>query len=208
MAHRLLPVLALLGLGIATPARAQEGESLQESSRVSVHAGWQSALLAHGPTPAAPSPGGPLALATFGYSPLSWGELGIDLFAGGQPVAGDRGAPWAYAYGALVGMRLQGMLPGGPFQALIPRLGAHLGTAVVTSTGPAGAFVEAVGPALAGSASIEGRLDGNWALNLEYRFLFAQGVLGESQVFNGGGHTLLLGVTFSFPPGSRGTWSP
>jgi hypothetical protein len=208
LGHRLFAAIALFGLGVGTPARAQDGQGLRESSRISVHGGWQSALLAQGPAPATRSRGGPLAVATFGYSPLDWGELGIDLFAGGQPVAGQRGAPWAYAYGALVGGRLQGLLPGGLFQALIPRLGAHVGTAVVTSTGGGEDFVEVVGPALAASASLEARLDSHWALALEYRFLFAQGVLGEAEVFNGGGHSLLLGVTFSFPPGSRGTWSP
>lgn len=210
VAAALVAVLALLAV---SDAHAQAGLStLEESSRITLMAGWQRAAN-HTEFRAFPqSNGGPLGALTFGYSPFGWGELGIDLFAGGQPLWKDRSAPWGASYGALVGGRLQLLLPGGPLLALIPRVGVHVGPAIITGPDDEGAgFVETLGTALAGSAGLEARLSPEWSLNLEYRYLVAQGVAalsGGTHVFNSGGHTLLLGATFSFLPGTRGTWGP
>lgn len=196
----------------ATPARAEVmPATLEENARVSILVGWQRDLQTRARTQGqAPANGGPTLVATFGYAPVAWGELGIDLFAGLQPIWKGEGAPLGTAYGALVSGRLQGLWRMGPGFMLIPRLGLHVGPAIVSGqTDRAADFTEALGTAIGGSVSLEARFSPRWSLNLGYRYLLAQGVVpGTPHVFNGGGHTLLLGATFSFLPGSRGTWSP
>lgn len=199
-------------LWVAAPAWAETlPATLEENARVSVLLGWQRDLQTSARTQGqAAANGGPTGVLTFGYAPVAWGELGIDLFAGLQPIWKGPGAPLGTLYGALVSGRLQGLWRLGPGFMLIPRLGVHVGPAIVSGQGDRAAdFTEALGTAIGGSVSVEARFTPQWSFNLEYRYLLAQGVVPRTpHVFNGGGHTLLLGATFSFLPGSRGTWSP
>jgi len=204
-------IAAVLALTAATRAEAGEGlAGLEDSSRITLLGGWQRAEnrdVRQGLH--RPPNGGPLGSLTFGYSPLGWAELGIDAFFGAQPLWKGAGAPWGAVYGALIGGRVQLLIPTGSL-GLIPRLGVHAGPAIITGPDLGKGFVETLGTALAGSVGLEARLSREWSLNLEYRYLLAQGVVeiaDATHVFNSGGHSLLLGATFSFLPGSRGTWS-
>lgn len=201
-----------LVLTLSSEAAAMDGVSgLEESSRITLLGGWQhenNVDVRQGLH--LPASGGPLGSLTFGYSPFAWGELGIDLFAGAQRLWRGATAPWGASYGAMIGGRLQLLLPIGSQLALIPRIGAHVGPVIVTGPDLGKGFTETFGTAIAGSAGLEARLSPEWSLNLEYRYLLAQGVVevaDAAHVFNSGGHSLLLGATFSFLPGSRGTWS-
>lgn len=203
--------LWICGLLAVVPARAEViPNTLEESARVSVLVGWQRDVQARARTQGQVAPnGGPTLVAAFGYSPVAWGEIGIDLFAGLQPIWKGEGAPLGTAYGALLSGRLQTLWRIGPTFALIPRLGIHVGPAIVSGQSDrAQDFTEALGTGIAGSVSLEARVSARWSFNLGYRYLLAQGVVpGTPHVFNAGGHTLLLGATFSFLPETRGTWS-
>ena len=90
-------------------------EGLAEQGRISILGGWQYAPNGNflrqydwqGASPGRQSPGGPSMVASFGYAPQDWGEIGIDLYGGGQPLwRSGPAAPLVASYGALLSCRV------------------------------------------------------------------------------------------------------
>lgn len=227
MLRRLLLPLALLS---AAPAFAQEDDEVPSSldgvGRITVQGGWRvtsnetfyegwydrdaNAGLAR----ARKTAGGPLGVATFAYAVSDLLELGIDLFATGSrlyvtdPGAAGQG-PFerridTLAYGAMLSLRFQTVLPEvGPY-GLVPFLGLSTGPTLISSTRQGEAVREKTTQAWAGALGTTWRLSPRWGLTAEYRFMFLRGPVGPEAEklgsFNMGGNWLSLGVTYTFPP--------
>lgn len=214
-----LPLLTVVLSAAPLPARAQDTwapGSLAGTGRISLLGGWRHSsngtllrrLEAQGEPAAGPSPGGPLAVASFAYAPSEVVDVGIDLFATAERLwRGGPPAPFGVTYGALLGVRLQTLTgPVGPFEALQPAVGLHTGPTLVVAVDRAGQGVETFTQAWAASAGLTARLPGRWGLSLEYRFLVARGQVPGRGSFNGGGNWLLVGATYTFPPRGPSGW--
>ncbi|MFY2559511.1 outer membrane beta-barrel protein [Corallococcus terminator] len=229
MLRRLPPLLALL---FAAPAFAQEddGDSVPSSmdgvGRITVQAGWRvtsnetfyeswyGAPANAGLSRARKTAGGPFGVATFAYSLSDLLELGIDVFGTGSRLyvtePGLEGqAPFerridTLAYGAMLGLRFQTVLPEvGPY-GLVPFLGLSTGPTLISSEREGEAVREKTTQAWAGVLGATWRLSPRWGLTAEYRFMFLRGPVGPEAAklgsFNIGGNWMSLGVTYTFPP--------
>jgi len=228
MLRRLPPLLALL---FAAPAFAQEDDddvpsSLDGVGRITVQAGWRvtsnetfyegwyAREANAGLSRAKKTAGGPFGVATFAYSLSDLLELGIDLFATGSRLyVTDPGAEGVgpferridtLAYGAMLGLRFQTVLPEvGPY-GLVPFLGLSTGPTLISSKRQDEEVREKTTQAWAGVLGTTWRLSPRWGLTAEYRFMFLRGPVGPESAklgsFNMGGNWLSLGVTYTFPP--------
>ncbi|NTX02327.1 outer membrane beta-barrel protein [Myxococcus sp. CA040A] len=226
---RRLPLL--LALMFAAPAFAQDEEddgptSMDGVGRITVQGGWRSTSNEtfykgwYGRTGngdlarARKTGGGPFGVASFAYSLSDLVELGIDLFATGSRLyvtepgveslpPTERGID-TLAYGAMLGLRFQKLLPEvGPY-GLVPFLGFLTGPTLISSERDGEAVRERTTQAWAGSLGATWRLSSRWGITGEYRFMFLRGPVGPEDAkigsFSLGGSWLSLGVTYTFPP--------
>ncbi|WP_233583316.1 hypothetical protein [Corallococcus sp. CA053C] len=231
---RRLPLLLAL---CATPALAQDDEGSAEAApssldgvgRITVGAGYRltsNATLydswygAKGPGAglerAPESSGAPVGALTFAYAVTDLVELGIDLFGTTQNLrlteaVGDGTTVsrkvTTLAYGALVGLRFQGVLDIGP-QGLVPFAGVLTGPAVISSKREGSGLQENVGQAWVGALGATLRLSSKWGITAEYRLMFLRGPVESPNTttapgpfsFSSGGSWFSLGVTYTFPP--------
>ncbi|NOJ93207.1 hypothetical protein D7W82_08645 [Corallococcus sp. CA049B] len=162
------------------------------------------------------SSGGPLGVATFAYAMSDLVEVGIDLFGTAQTLRLSEPGPdgttvsrkvSTVSYGALLGVRFQGVLDIGP-QGLIPSAGVLTGPAVISSTREGSSIQERVSQAWVGSLGATLRLSAEWGITAEYRFMLLRGPVEspDAEAFKGpfsfshGGNWFALGVTYAFPP--------
>ncbi|MBF5041001.1 hypothetical protein FGE12_01255 [Aggregicoccus sp. 17bor-14] len=204
-----LPFALLLSLLAAPAALAQT--SLDGVGRITVAGGWRrtsndtflSGYYARpenqGLQRGAPSPGGPLLVATFGYAVSEHVELGVDLFGSAERIRLS-GAPQltTLTYGALLGLRLQTLLEGVGPQGLLPWVGVLGGPTLVLSTFQGQPGTEGVKQAWGLTAGGSLRLTDRWAATMELRGLLARGPVKDLGSVNGGGVWLGLGATYTF----------
>ncbi|GMT99002.1 hypothetical protein KH5H1_31210 [Corallococcus caeni] len=164
---------------------------------------------------ASDSTGAPFGVATFAYAMSDLVEVGIDLFGSAQnlrlsePVDGGAVSRKVSttSYGALIGLRFQGVLDIGP-QGLVPFAGLLTGPTVISSKREGSALQEKVTQAWVGSLGATLRLSAKWGLTAEYRFTFLRGPVESPDAakwagpfsFSHGGSGFALGVTYAFPP--------
>jgi hypothetical protein len=165
------------------------------------------------------SPPGPFAAVTFAYSVSDFIELGVDLFATQQRLALTQ-APTITntTYGALLGLRLQGLWEVLTPQGIVPFLGIETGPSLAYSVSSEGKTKELIIQPWVGTVGATFRLSTRWAVTAEYRLAFARGqspfntyepdpALGLPKTpykdlasFNAGGNWFALGLTYMFPP--------
>lgn len=196
-------LLLLLSLLLPTSGWAR----LEGQGRVSLMPGWRltpneyfygSAQLAGHPV-TTPSRGGPMGVGSFAYGASEIWEVAIDLFAGTETLRLDGLEPISsVSYGALIGARWQTALL---WEDLTFTVGLLTGpTLVLVDSRAFSRPIERLTTAYGGNAGLCLRLAGSWGLSLEYRLLFARGVVPSIGGVNGGGHWLSLGVTYFFAP--------
>ncbi|RKI19439.1 hypothetical protein D7Y15_04435 [Corallococcus sp. AB030] len=161
------------------------------------------------------SSGGPFGVASFAYAVSDLVEVGIDLFGTAQNLRlSEPGADGTVSrkvstvsYGALLGLRFQGVLDIGP-QGLVPFAGVLTGPTVVSSTREGSSIKENVTQAWVGSLGATLRLSAEWGITAEYRLMFLRGPVESPDAakwpgpfsFSHGGSGFGLGVTYTFPP--------
>jgi hypothetical protein len=143
--------------------------------------------------------GGPLLTATFGYSPLEWLELGIDLFTTYERMQlTNQPGLNALTFGALVGLRFQKRLELGS-TVLVPSVGVLTGPMFTAAYFDGGRAVENGPQAFGGTVGATLRLSENWGLAFEYRLLFAKGEAEEVGVYDALGNWFSVGMTYHLP---------
>jgi hypothetical protein len=235
MLRRLSFVLAVLATPVSASAQGDEAggssapSNLDGVGRVTVLAGYRltsnNTLYdawygAKGPgaglSRAAETPGGLFGAATFAYAMSDLVEVGIDLFGTfntlrlTEPTADGTVARKVktQAYGALLGLRFQGVVEGVGPEGLVPFVGLHTGPTVVSSVREGSELQETVTQAWVGSLGATLRLSARWGITAEYRFMFLRGPVqspdkakyGGPFSFNTGGNWFGLGLTYTFPP--------
>ncbi|RKH52035.1 hypothetical protein D7X55_07215 [Corallococcus sp. AB049A] len=160
------------------------------------------------------SSGAPVGVATFAYAMSDLVEVGIDLFGTAQNLHLTEPGPdgpvirkaSTVSYGALIGLRFQGVLDIGP-QGLVPYAGILTGPTVISSTREGSSIQERVSQAWVGSLGGTLRLSANWGITAEYRFTFLRGPVESPDPkkpgpfsFSHGGNWFALGVTYAFAP--------
>jgi hypothetical protein len=170
------------------------------------------------------TPAGPFATATFGYSVTDFIEVGIDLFYTHQQLRLTN-APihTNITYGALLGLRLQGLLEILTPQGVVPFIGLETGPSLSYSLVEGVGRRESIVQPWVGTVGATVRLSAHWALTAEYRLAFARGQspyqnklppsgVGESPYknlasYNAGGNWFALGVTYLLAPDPVRTFS-
>jgi len=218
---RCLVSLALLL--VAGSASAQEEEALAPLigvGRISVQGGWRlssndtfyDSFYAlpdfQGAERAPPSPGGPFVAGSFAYSVTDLIELGIDLFATGEQLK-LTGAPTLnnVTYGALVGVRFQGLLDVLTPEGVVPFVGIQTGPTLALSQAEGVGVREIFTQTFAGSVGATFRLSHRWGITAEYRLAFVRGQsafntrkeFAQLASYNAGGNWFALGVTYLLP---------
>ncbi|MBU8894552.1 hypothetical protein KRR26_03000 [Corallococcus sp. M34] len=236
MPRRLLPLLVLLATPALAQPEDAAPKSLDGVGRITVSGGWRltsndtlfdswyrpgkvgSAWLPPPERGEDPRGDGPVLTGTFAYAVTDLVELGIDLFVSGnnslrlaEPVGDgtfERRKLTTLSYGALVGLRFQGVLDGIGPQGLVPFAGILTGPAVAASKREGSSMVENVTQAWMGSIGATLRLSAHWGLTAEYRLAFLRGPVETPDAeghpgpfsFNGGGNWFTLGLTYAFSP--------
>ncbi len=218
---RCLVSLALLL--VAGSASAQEEEELAPLNgvgRISIQGGWRlssndtfyDSFYAlpdfQGAERAPISPGGPFLAGSFAYSVTDLIELGIDLFATGEQLK-LTGAPTLnnVTYGALVGVRFQGLLDVLTPEGVVPFVGIQTGPTLALSQAEGVGVREIFTQTWAGSVGATFRLSHRWGLTAEYRLAFVRGQSAfntrkefeQLASYNAGGNWFALGVTYLLP---------
>lgn len=204
----------------ASAALAQDddypSESLSGVGRFSLEAGWRlttnktfyNSYYGGRPdlTRAPGSPGGPLAVGSFAYGISESLELGVDLFAGGErlQLTGQPELTTA-TYGALVGLRLQSVVPGFGPHGLVPFIGLLAGPTLAYSQFKGATGQEDLKTAYGATLGATLRMNPRWGLTAEYRFVNVRGPVGglsgqSFTSFNGGGSWFSVGLTYTWPP--------
>ncbi len=146
--------------------------------------------------------GGPAVVASFGYAPLDWLEVAIDLFGGydGFELAGAQ--PYsAFTYGALLGVRITKM--DWPFRGFVPYLNLQLGpTLSVLNTGSQ-ALPEKLQSGYAPGVGFTWRFAERFGLSFDFKWIYARAFVPDVAGINVGGFFFTLGFTVFFPAGPK-----
>ena len=155
------------------------------------------------------SPPGPFAAATFAYSVSDFIELGIDIFATQQRLALSQAPTLTNTtYGALLGLRLQGLWEVLTPQGVVPFLGIETGPSLAYSVSSERQSKEVIIQPWVGTVGATFRLSSRWAVTAEYRLAFARGLSPFNDrtpasdayknlaAYNAGGNWFGLGVTY------------
>ncbi|WP_084736452.1 hypothetical protein [Cystobacter ferrugineus] len=170
------------------------------------------------------SPGGPFAAATFAYSVSDFIEVGIDLFYTQQQLRLTNAATHTnITYGALLGLRFQGLLEILTPQGVVPFIGLETGPSLAYSLVEGVGRRESIIQPWVGTVGATVRLSAHWAITAEYRLAFARGHspyqnkpppsgTGDSPYknlasYNAGGNWFALGVTYLLAPDPVRTFS-
>jgi len=217
---RRLVSLALLLVAASASAQEEELAPLNGVGRISVQGGWRLssnatfydsfyALPSYQGVERAPnSPGGPFVAGSFAYSVTDLIELGIDLFATGEQLK-LTGAPTLnnVTYGALVGVRFQGLLDVLTPEGVVPFVGIQTGPTLALSQAEGVGVREIFTQTWAGSVGATFRLSHRWGITAEYRLAFVRGQSAfntrkefeQLASYNAGGNWFAVGVTYLLP---------
>ena len=170
------------------------------------------------------SPGGPFATGTFAYSVSDFIEVGIDLFYTQQQLRLTN-APTLnnITYGALLGLRFQGLVEILTPQGIVPFLGLQTGPSLAFSLAEGVGRKESIIQPWVGTVGATVRLSAHWGLTAEYRLAFARGhspyrdrtppsgvdpnAYKNLASYNAGGNWFALGVTYMLAPDPVRTFS-
>jgi hypothetical protein len=234
--------LVLLGLLLATATASAQEESegvvpLNGVGRITVQGGWRLtsnntffdsfyALPGYACSEGCSreSPGGPFATATFGYSVSDFIEVGIDLFYTQQQLRlTNAPALTNITYGALLGLRFQGLLEILTPQGVVPFIGLQTGPSLAYSLAEGIGHKESIIQPWVGTVGATVRLSAHWGITAEYRLAFARGrspyndrtppagadanAYKNLASFNAGGNWFALGVTYLLAPDPVRTFS-
>ncbi|GHG76733.1 hypothetical protein [Comamonas sp. JC664] len=175
--------------------------------------GWYSRQANQGLPRAREVSGAPTVTASFAYAISDLLEVGIDLFGSQSRLflnepGTDGGPPQArrvdtLGYGALVGLRLQTVVPQLGPQGLVLFGGLLTGPTLISSERQGEALQELTTQAWMANAGATLRLTPRWGITADYRLAFLRGPVGPATArvgsFSMGGSWLSLGITYSFP---------
>ena len=202
---RMRPPLVALWLTVAflaSPVRA----SSEGSGRITLLGGWRltgnnyfAANAERAGTPLTnASPGGPFVMGSFGYAVLNSVEVSVEVFGGGEKLhLAGKPTLTSLSYGGMVGPRF------------CPELGHGIELSLGLSTGVVLVNESGFGLTTANEQSVQGwmgeaglgwRAGPDLTLSVEYRHLFARGIVPGYGGISGGGEWLAFGVTFWVNP--------
>jgi hypothetical protein len=140
------------------------------------------------------SPGGPVAIASFSYVPLSWLAIAVDGMVGGERLY-LKGEPvlTSVTYGAMIGPKLVPDLGHG----FTLTLGVSTGAILVNESGlHLPQADEQLDQAFMGEVGVMWEFAPNIQLCAEYRLLLARGYVPGYSGINGGGSWFGVGLNF------------
>jgi hypothetical protein len=163
------------------------------------------------------SQGGPFLSATFAYSASDFVEVGIDLFGTQQTVRLTHAEPLSNTtYGALLGVRFQGLFAVLTPQGVVPFIGLQTGPSLASSQVQGVGRQQVLMQPWVGTVGATVRFSAHWGLTAEYRLAFARGrspyndqtpLVGTDASaykglasYNAGGNWFALGVTYLLEP--------
>ena len=218
--RRLVSLALLLAAGSASAQEEGGLAPLNGVGRISVQGGWRLSSNTtfydsfyalpgfQGAQRAPESPGGPFLTGSFAYAVTDLIELGVDVFATGEQLR-LTGAPTLtnITYGALLGVRFQGLLDVLTPEGVVPFVGIETGPTLALSRAENVGTKEVLTQAWVGSVGATFRLSPRWGITAEYRLAFARGQSAFSRrkeyeqlaSYNAGGNWFALGVTYMLP---------
>ena len=147
-------------------------------------------------------PGGPQFSASFGYAPLDWVEVTIDVFAGFESFRLEGLEQFtSTTYGGLLGVRFVKM--DFPVRGLIPYAGFQLGPVLSFLTGGSIVGTERFNTGYAINAGLTFRLADRWGVGFDARYMFARGDVPEIATIDAGGLWVSLSITYFIPAGPK-----
>ncbi len=199
-------LVLLVALGAAQAGAADAG-SVEGWGRVSVLGGYRwvpnwyfagKAAEAGSPV-SAPSIGGVMGSASFGYGAFPFLEVAIDAVVGYETFTLEGLQPFtSVSYGALLGSRFT------RFDVLVkglaPYLGVQFGPLLVNLSSPSLPQPEKLVGALMVSGGVSYRFADRFAFTLDARWLLARSFVNPIAGANAGGFTFSAGLTVFFAP--------
>lgn len=199
------------GLMVATgsPAWAQS-EGIEGWGRISLLGGWrwvpnwyfaERAASAQAPF-VRPSPGGPVAAASFGYGAMEWVELSVDLFYGSESFELQGHQPFSsVTYGATIGPRLTARSLF--FRAVAPHASVQAGPGLSTVTSSSIPASERLLGLLSANGGFTVHVAERWGVTFDVRWVMARFPVEGVGSINVGGVWFSVGVSFFFPPAPK-----